>query len=192
MEYSLATIGIFNFILVWLLPWIFFKRDGKKNLRWFLTAFPFMMSPIVILLTMMSVIKPVVMLEQSFQAGLILFCTLLHGVSIYLIALTIGTHRIPVALWHQNPNDDKPVNIVTWGAYAKIRHPFYSAFIMACIALFLGTLNIFSLLILLYVFSALTITAKKEEKRLSSEEGELGKTYREYMSKTNRFFPFLI
>jgi hypothetical protein len=46
----------------------------------------------------------------------------LSAASIALICLTLGTPRIPIALWHQN--GDQPEHIVAYGAYRWIRQPF--------------------------------------------------------------------
>jgi protein-S-isoprenylcysteine O-methyltransferase Ste14 len=118
--------------------------------------------------------------------------SVLNVLSIGLITMTMGTHRIPLALWHQNPQDDAPANIVTWGSYKYVRHPFYSAFIMAFIACLLiaphwliGALGLYTVLMLNY-------TAHKEEVRLSNDEGQFGIEYRAYMKRSGRFFPKLI
>lgn len=56
-----------------------------------------------------------------------------------LIWFAVGSHRVRLALWHQD--DDAPVEIVSWGAYRHVRHPFYSfysAFLLAFAAALAG------------------------------------------------------
>lgn len=192
MELSILVLCVFNFILVWLLPLIFFRDDGKKNFRWFMTALPFMLAPLIPVLEFANMISPTLTIAANLVPYQIGVCTFLPLMSVFLIAMTMGTHRIPVALWHQRQEDDEPACIVTWGAYAKIRHPFYTSFILASISLVLLTLHWGAVLILAYVLCSLTITARKEEKRLSTEKGDFGPQYQEYMTTTGRFFPRLI
>ena len=109
----------------------------------------------------------------------------LNIISFSLMAFTLGTHRIPLALWHQN--NDAPKQIVTWGAYKKIRHPFYTSFITALTAALIGAPNLLTLFSLIYGFVILNMTAGKEETKLSASE--YGKDYIEYMKNTGRFFP---
>lgn len=97
----------------------------------------------------------------------------------------MGTHRIPLALWHQE--NDAPKQIVTWGAYKRIRHPFYTSFITALIGALIAAPNILTLISLIYGILILNMTAEKEEKKLSTSQ--YGQEYIEYMKGTGRFFP---
>src|SRR4051812_20283323 len=113
-----------NFSLIGLLPRIFFRQDGKFNSRWWMTAAPLFAAPAVLLLVYTGRLEA---LSQSpLQEAL---AVLLGATSIGLMAFTLGTHRVPLALWHQE--NDAPRSIVTWGAYKRIRHPFYASFIVA-------------------------------------------------------------
>ena len=82
--------------------------------------------------------------------------------SIALIAFTLGTHRHRLALWHQT--NDAPEHLVTYGAIRRLRHPFYTAFLLALLA---------ALLACPHVGTAATLwpgyynyTAAQEEQRL--------------------------
>lgn len=189
MDFSQVLLVIFNMLIVAFLPILFFKRDGKLTFLWFLTALPYAVAPILLILQFNGYFHSWIQLT-GFTALLIqCIALLLVLISTALIFLTLGTHRIPLALWHQNPNDDKPQQIVTWGAYKYIRHPFYTAFILAHAAFVLTSLHWSALVVFGYVFVLLHYTAKKEEQRLSTEVGELGVQYQTYYLKTNRFFP---
>ncbi|HEY5603624.1 MAG TPA: isoprenylcysteine carboxylmethyltransferase family protein [Gammaproteobacteria bacterium] len=179
-----------NFLLVALLPVIFFRRDGKLTLMWFITAAPWGIAPVLFIAQYFGVwIQPLADTGSAGYAWMSVIGSLLNIFSIGLITMTIGTHRIPLALWHQNPQHDAPSSIVTWGSYKHIRHPFYSAFIMAFIACILIAPHWSVALLGLYTILMLNHTAAKEEDRLCSEQGQFGKDYRDYIKHTGRFFP---
>jgi len=105
--------------------------------------------------------------------------------SIALIFYTLGTHRIPISLWHQE--NDAPVHIVTYGAYSRIRHPFYASFILGLLGALIFCPHYGTLYTFLHGLVVLNITAAKEERRLS--ESEFGAEYQEYIQRTGRFLP---
>ncbi|MCI0504569.1 MAG: isoprenylcysteine carboxylmethyltransferase family protein [Gammaproteobacteria bacterium] len=179
-----------NFLLVALLPVVFFRRDGKFTLMWFVTAAPWGIAPVLFIAQYFGVwTQPLIDTGSVFYAWMSGIGSLLNVLSIGLITMTIGTHRIPLALWHQNPQHDTPSCIVTWGSYKRIRHPFYSAFIMAFIACILIAPHWSLALLGLYTTLMLNYTAAKEEGRLATEQGRFGEEYREYIKRTGRFFP---
>jgi protein-S-isoprenylcysteine O-methyltransferase Ste14 len=107
--------------------------------------------------------------------------------SIALIAFTLGTHRIPIALWHQE--NDAPRHIVTWGAYSRVRHPFYASFLVCLVGTVLALPHAGTIATLAYAIVALNLTAAREEKRLAASQ--FGEEYRQYMGRTGRFWPRL-
>jgi protein-S-isoprenylcysteine O-methyltransferase Ste14 len=175
---SVALIEL-NIVLIGLLPRIFFKKDGVFNLKWFATAVPFFVSFVALALASLGYLRPTVSGPPEVLA------TLLAAASIALICFTLGTHRRPLALWHQG--NDAPVEIVTWGAYASIRHPFYSSFLLTLLATLVALPHPVTLLVLLYGVIALSMTARREERRLL--QSELADSYRGYMATTGRFVP---
>ena len=187
ISFPLLVLVLCNFIAIGLLPILFFRRDGEINLRWLATGAPFF----VVLVAL--VLGQVGLLDAAYHAqGQVLFAmqfvaVLLSIVSVALIAMTVGTHRVPLALWHQD--DDDPVQLVTWGPYARIRHPFYTSFLLAFAAAVLTLPHALTAACLIYGVVALSITARREEQRLAASE--FGVKYREYMTITGRFFPRL-
>jgi protein-S-isoprenylcysteine O-methyltransferase Ste14 len=177
---------ILNFIYISLLPMIFFKRDGNFNYMWWVTATPFIICFLAATAAMMGHLAP---LGGSTDATtyLQMLAVVLNVASIALISFTLGTHRIPIALWHQN--NDAPKGIVTWGAYGHIRHPFYASFLLFFTGGLLFIPSIFTLVSLIYGFIILNMTAAREEKRLCTSE--FGKEYVDYIARTGRFFPRL-
>lgn len=109
----------------------------------------------------------------------------IFALSIALIAFTIGIHRVPLALWHQE--NDAPKNIVTHGSYAWVRHPFYTSFIICLTGCVIICPHLSTIGTLIYAVVVLMVTARQEESRLSSSE--FGEEYREYMTRVGRFFP---
>ena len=190
MEKSALILLTVNFMLVALLPVIFFRRDGKLTLMWLLTAAPWGIAPALFISQYFGILEhPMVIADSVFYTWMSSIGSVLSAISIGLIAMTMGSHRIPLALWHQNPQDDAPSTIVTWGSYKYIRHPFYTAFILAFIACILIAPHWSILILGIYTMVMLNHTASKEERRLCNEEGQFGQEYREYMKHTGRFFP---
>jgi protein-S-isoprenylcysteine O-methyltransferase Ste14 len=183
MSLGLFLLLLVNIAFIAILPKLFFKR-GKFNLMWCLTGSPFAVCALVLILNRTGHL-------QVFAAGLPYrpflepVAMLLSVASFSLICFTLGTHRVPLALWHQK--DDAPQSIVTYGAYGKIRHPFYASFLMAFLAAFLYAPQAGTLATLLAGFLILNGTAAREERRLSASE--FGADYQAYIARTGRFFP---
>jgi len=167
-----------NFALIGALPLVFFKR-GRFNLLWCLTSAPYVVCAAFLIVSYLAGYET----QWSAVAGIA--AVPFSAASIALICLTIGTHRVSLALWHQS--DDAPQQIVTYGPYRKIRHPFYAAFLMALFGAFLFRPQPVTLATFAYAFFVLNVTARREEKRLI--ESEFGAQYRRYMQQTGRFWP---
>lgn len=182
-ELGLLTLAVVNFIYVGLLPFIFFRPDGKRNLQWWSTAWPYVAYPLVLIAGHLGHLHPLIVLPW----WTVMLVTLAHAASIALIAMTIGTHRVPISLWHQT--NDAPVSIVTYGPYAHVRHPFYSAFILCQLAALAAFVHPASAAITLYSIVLLSLTARKEERKLAASE--FGAEYRAYMERTGRILPRL-
>jgi protein-S-isoprenylcysteine O-methyltransferase Ste14 len=167
------------FAIIGVLPRVFFRR-GSFNRGWWLTALPFFWAPVFLLWAAAAGWRP-----WASSPVLASAAALLAGGSVALLFLTLGTHRVPLALWHQD--DDAPAHIVTYGAYGLIRHPFYAAFLLAFLAGFALFPHVGSLLPLLYAAARLNATAAREERRLAASQ--FGDGYRAYVSRTGRFLP---
>ena len=184
MTVSATTLILANFLLIGILPKIFFRTDGSFNLMWWVTASPLFLNSVVVLLGFFGVISttmefPVVLSQ--------IISVVLSVLSVCLISMTMGTHRIPLALWHQE--NDAPKQIVTWGTYKYIRHPFYTSFITAEIASVLYYPHWLNWIGLFGAIFILNLTAAREEKRLSISS--YGQEYVEYIKTTGRFLPKL-
>ena len=179
---TLLLLLLCNFGVIGALPLLFFRNDGEYNLRWLATGAPFFIVPVVLLLGRMEVLHPIYIMDTN------LIAVPLAVISVGLIAMTVGSHRIPLALWHQD--DDAPEELVTWGAYAKVRHPFYTSFILAFAASAIAFPHAMTIACLLYSVVALTVTAVREERRLTMSE--FGADYVRYIASSGRFFPRML
>ena len=166
--------------LIGLLPRVFF-RPGRLNARWWLTAAPFGVSAATLLLGLAGRVAP---MTGSRAASL---CAIaLAAVAVALIRWTLATHARPVSLWHQD--DDRPDELVTRGAYARIRHPFYASFLLVLAACALALPHVATAAALWAAALLLDRTAAREERRLTRE---FGARYVEYRQRTGRFVPRL-
>ena len=180
MNKATLFLYLINFAVVGALPFLFFK-EGRFNLMWCLTSAPYVLSAALLVWAYISGYQSPwndisAVAAVPFSVG-----------SIALIFLTVGTHRVPLALWHQK--NDAPHQIVTHGPYRRIRHPFYSAFLLALFGAFLFSPQAGTLILFLYALVMLNFTAGKEEKRLMSSE--FGTEYQRYIKETGRFWPKL-
>ncbi|MEE2730340.1 MAG: MMPL family transporter [Pseudomonadota bacterium] len=185
MDFASVILLTFNFLFIGLTPVYFFRKDGSFNLMWFVTGLPLFLWPVSVYGVFWGYLDPWLGAQSEWFRSLSTFGVLLCCSSIAFMALTLGTHRIPLSLWHQD--NDAPRSIVTWGAYRFIRHPFYTSFIVAHLGCLLLVTHWFQLLLLAYQVVILNITAAREEKRL--QVSEFGDEYKAYMSHTGRFFP---
>ena len=181
INHSIFFLYICNFLYIGSLPIIFFKK-GHKNIKWWLTAAPFFLCTFFLAAAYAGFISPLID-NSKWQIIRDSVAILLSISSISLISYTIGGHRIPLNLWHQSSN--QPDRIVTYGAYQKIRHPFYSAFLLALLGTLIFFPHVSTLFTLIYGILALRVTAIKEERNLIKYDS----TYKNYMKTTGRFLP---
>lgn len=187
MSRAALLLALLDLSFVALLPWIFFRRDGKLNARWFATAAPYMLGIVLVVGALAGRIEGWTPPREKMAITMELLSVVLCAGSIALISFTLGTHRIPIALWHQA--NDEPRHIVTWGAYSRVRHPFYASFLVCLLGTALALPHPLTALTLLYALFVLNLTAAREEQRLAASE--FGDEYKQYMARTGRFWPRL-
>jgi protein-S-isoprenylcysteine O-methyltransferase Ste14 len=174
---------VLNYASIGLLTMAFFRPGAQRNARWWATATPHVLCPVLLVAARAAGLSPVT--PRRWSTVLDLAAVALSMSSIALMYFAWGTHRVRLAHFHQ-PGDE-PVEVVTWGAYAWIRHPFYTSYFLlylAAVACFpyWGTIALF-----VYMVVALNATAAGEERRLSASA--FGAEYRAYMARTGRFLP---
>ncbi len=187
MSLAFLALAAVNLGFIGALPRIFFRDDGRKNLMWWATAAPFFGCGAVLVACAFGLWEPWYVGALGGAALHEVLAVPFACGSIALIAYTIGSHRVPLSLWHQD--NDAPESIVTHGAYRYVRHPFYSAFLLALIGAVVACPHAGTLTCLAYAVGVLHFTACREERRLS--RSEFGDEYRAYLTRTGRFMPRL-
>ena len=185
MNSAVLVLFLFNLLFVAILPVMFFKRDGRLTLMWWLTAAPYVLCAACLIASFCRMIPPVSGYDTPLSAALAMAAVPLSIASIALIAYTSGTHRLRIALWHQT--NDAPEHLVTYGAYSRIRHPFYAAFLLALFGALVFCPHLGTLATWVYALVILHATAAREERRLSASQ--FGAEYRAYIQRTGRFMP---
>lgn len=166
-----------------LLPRIFF-RPGRLNARWWLTAAPFGVAGASLVGRVLGVLEPIPAGAPGVLPGAL--STVLAGAAIALIGWTLRSHEVPVSLWHQE--NDRPHRLVSTGAYGRVRHPFYAAFLLTLAACVIAFPHPLTALALIAGYLQLDRTAAREEARLGRE---FGGEYAAYIGRTGRFIPSL-
>lgn len=184
MNEAVFVVLLLDFTFIGALPRVFFRSSGRFNLMWWLTAAPFVLCVLFLALAFSDVVD-----NRFFEnAPLEVASVALAVASIALITFTLGTHRARISLWHQK-QDNLPEQLVTYGAYSRIRHPFYVSFLLALLGAFLYAPEPETLATLVYGFLFLNFTASREERQLLASS--FGAEYREYLQRTGRFWPRL-
>ena len=80
-----------------------------------------------------------------------------------------------------------PTHLTMTGPYGWVRHPFYCSYLLAGLAGFAGTGNLWLLPISALMAAIYFVAAVREEKQFSS--GPLADEYERYRNRTGMFFP---
>jgi protein-S-isoprenylcysteine O-methyltransferase Ste14 len=186
MNEAILVLYLIDFATLALLPVVFFRREGRLNARWWLTALPYILSAASLILSWSRRGLPPFTDYDTWATRILgLISIPLAVTSFGLMTYTLGTHRRRIALWHQT--NDAPAEIVTTGAYERIRHPFYTSFLIMLFGAFLYSPQWVSLGAFVYGFAIMNYTAAGEERRLLASS--FGREYETYMARTGRFVP---
>ena len=185
MTPTLPTLVLANFLFMGALPTLFFRRASRCNLMWWVTAAPFLVAGRVLAVARHAEVAAWVEWAPPLATAVAIAVVLCSGASMALIVAACRAHRQPPALWHQE--DDQPPALVTAGAYARIRHPLYAAYLLALIAAALAFPHPITAAALPTGWWLLARTARREEQRLCASP--LGGEYAAYMHRTGRFWP---
>jgi protein-S-isoprenylcysteine O-methyltransferase Ste14 len=187
---SLGTLVLFllGYATMDALPHIFFRRESMKsfNLMWWLTSAPYAVAPILMVLAYLGKITPI-SAGSAAAPWLDGLSVPFAAASIALQLATMAVHRIPLSLWHQK--NDAPQQIVTWGPYGRVRHPFYVSFLLLMVGTVIAVPHLGTLACLGFAVVVLSLTAAREERRLLASD--LGHEYADYLKRTGRFIPRL-
>jgi isoprenylcysteine carboxyl methyltransferase (ICMT) family protein YpbQ len=190
MNPALAVLSLTGFLLMFVLPKVFFRSDGRMNLRWWMTAAPFGISFHGVWLAWAGITPR--LLDNSGAAALALDIVgmLLIVGSVSMQFATMATNRVPLALWHQDGDQNAPKQIVTFGPYRFVRHPFYVSFILLTLGSAFITRDIITMGAVPLALLSLDWTVRNEERKLLASP--LGGEYGAYRARTGRFFPKLV
>lgn len=185
MNKALLVIYLLNLSFIGMLPAVFFRKDGRFNLMWWATASPFLICALSLLAALLGYLGPLTGYADQKTMVLELASVPFTVASIALMFFTLGTHRIPISLWHQK--NDAPQHIVTYGAYKRIRHPFYASFLLTLLGACILLPHPATALAFVFGFLVLNFTAAREERFLQASQ--FGSEYATYMRRTGRFWP---
>ena len=183
MNAHVVVLCLSGFALIGALPVLFFRR-GRLNRGWWLTAAPFVVDAALMLAALGGFVESAA-LPARYASTLAYAAVPLAAAAIALIGCTVGVHRVPLSLWHQD--DDTPDALVTFGPYAVIRHPFYAAFILLLLAAAAALPHAGTLLMFGAGTVQLRCTALREERRLLASKHAA--SYVVVMTRTGRFVP---
>lgn len=169
-----------------LLIGLVFFRKGQHGLAWFLTLAPFLAGATQLLLFQAGLVPPLLPLDGLAYQTMSAAAAVLVSAALLLYGCALGSHRARIPMWHQNA--DSPQQIVSWGVYGLVRHPFYTSYLLLMPACCLASPTWPMLLIAACCVLMLNHTALKEERELLSL---FGSEYGELMTRTGRFFPRL-
>jgi protein-S-isoprenylcysteine O-methyltransferase Ste14 len=189
MTPALFILSLLGFVLMFALPRLFFRVDGKMNLRWWLTGAPFGLAANGVWLAWAGISPQLLPHGDIITTVLDVVGMLVTVGAIALIAATLATHRVPLALWHQDGEQNTPMHIVTYGPYGWVRHPFYVSFILLLIGGALIARDVVTLAALPLGLLSLDWTARREEQKLLASS--LANEYGAYRERTGRFVPRL-
>ena len=187
MNPAVCVLALSGFVLMFALPKVFFRGDGRKNLRWWLTAAPFGISFHGLWLAWAGISPRMLGSGTTFATVLDIAGMILVDAAIAMMTATMATNRVPLALWHQDGGHNQPKQIVTYGPYRWVRHPFYVSFIILTIGSALIGREILTLAAVPLALLSLDWTVRKEEKKLLASE--FGNEYGNYRARTGRFVP---
>ena len=187
MNPALAVLSLTGFLLMFVLPKVFFRSDGNMNLRWWITAAPFGLSFHGVWLAWAGITPRLLTGAGAAALTLDIVGMLLIVGSISMQFATMATNRVPLALWHQEGDQNAPRQIVTFGPYRFVRHPFYVSFIILNIGAALITRDMITMAAVPLALIALDWTVRQEERKLLASP--LGGEYGAYRARTGRFFP---
>jgi protein-S-isoprenylcysteine O-methyltransferase Ste14 len=171
-------------VTIFLVVGLMFFQKGKHTMMWVVTALPFMLNGALLVFHYVrgTHFTPGSETRQQLIAAV---ATVLCAAAIALYAFTLGTHRVSIPMWHQP--QDRPSQLVTWGAYRFMRHRFYASYILffaASILLIPAWPTFLNALCFLWLIN---FTAAKEEKELAAK---FGNEYAQCSAVTGRFWPW--
>lgn len=183
MDLSLLIALLSMFAAFTMVGLIFFKK-GEHTTGWYLTLMPFVIMASLLGMFFFGQLPTLVTLDSLLYRIFTCVSAVLGASAMLLFGTALGAHQDRIPMWHQQ--QDKPYQIVHWGVYRYIRHPFYASYYVYMIACAFAAPTYSVWVTAAYCLTALNLTAVREEKELL---GVFGKEYAEFMLRTGRFVP---
>ena len=117
----------------------------------------------------------------------VLGLALIAGAVVVLAAAVLAYQTTNRSLPNVTPTPNSRAALVTSGVYGVIRHPIYTAVLLASMGVALAHGHALPLLVAAVMIGFFTLKARYEERLLSAAYPE----YAAYMGRTGRFLPFL-
>ncbi len=170
--------------LTFLVVGLVFFRKGKHGMKWLLTLLPFLAGAMHLVQFALGASTPLIALDGPLYAAFTIAATLLVAAALLVYGCALGSHHIRIPMWHQT--NDSPKQLVSWGIYGVVRHPFYTSYLLLMPASVLAAPTVPMVCIAAYCMLMLRHTAIVEERELLRV---FGAEYAGLMARTGRFFP---
>jgi protein-S-isoprenylcysteine O-methyltransferase Ste14 len=158
-----------------------FTSSGDDDVGALVAEFSFSVTGAVPALFLGMFVVPI-RLANGIAAAVLLICSL----ALYEWARHVIRGRKFYIAWSSSVPDE----LVDEGPYARIRHPLYTSYMLAFLALFVAMPSLLTLLILIFNVALFTHAVFREERNLMSSA--LAGAYAEYKERTGMFFPRVI
>ncbi|MGY5861223.1 MAG: isoprenylcysteine carboxylmethyltransferase family protein [Candidatus Thorarchaeota archaeon] len=118
-----------------------------------------------------------------------------YSIWLRLLGILLALASIPLLAWIHRTLDRQYSaclqiksghQLISTGPYARVRHPMYTVFSLFSVGIALLTGNLLIITFSLMLMFSFPWIAKKEEQMMIETFGD---EYREYMTRTGRFFP---
>lgn len=185
MDKGIFSALILVFIFVCLLPVTFFRQRGRFTPLWLVTAVPFILCPVGLVLTYAGILPRLTGVSTPWGDLGELMGLVCAYITLALLCYTMGVLGKAPRWFHQGEN--APDKLVDYGPYARIRHPFYCAYLFLFVGAFFCAPQTITMLCLIYAYLVFNWTASQEEKLYL--RSEFAEQYRQYMDRTGRFLP---
>ena len=115
----------------------------------------------------------------------LLVALVLEGISLWLFHRTIAASR--EGRLHFAFDVEHPVSLVTTGPYRRVRHPFYTSYLIFWTGLAIGTWSLWAFPVLAAMAALYTTAARGEEAKFANSP--MAAEYAAYKARTGMFWP---
>ncbi|MEB3300326.1 MAG: isoprenylcysteine carboxylmethyltransferase family protein [Candidatus Sericytochromatia bacterium] len=128
----MAELVLLNYAFIAALPALNFRRIGRIGLMWLITGLHFPGVPLSVVFAMQGWLAGAWGLDPFWRDACLIAAVAVSAASLVLLAAALGVQRHRLSQWHRE--GDAPVELMTHGPYAWVRHPFYTGYMLAAVA----------------------------------------------------------